>query len=169
MDLFEEIGKKKPKYALKYKQLMESFARKGAFDQAEAQESSYDLGKFFNTQYELYIYATFLGLAIDNPLPIDNDEEGKGFIEVRSWKPEDVVNYLIMCVFAKSKIDFNDLEDMDETGVRTEMKAFSKLLEAYANGGLDYLNGLLNKGELSFDDDYCFVKLLKGMGEKQAN
>jgi hypothetical protein len=169
MDLFEEIGKKKPKYALKYKKLMESFARKGAVDQAEAQESSYDLGKFFNTQYELYIYAAFLGLSIDNPLPIENPDDGKGFLVVREWKPEDVVHYLIMCVFAKSKIDFNDLEDMDELGVEREMRAFSKLLEAYANGGLDYLNGLLNKGELSFDDDYCFVKLLKSVAEKQAN
>jgi hypothetical protein len=167
MDLFEEIGKKRPKYALKYQKLMESFARKGAVDQAEAQESSYDLGKFFNTQYELYIYAAFLGLSIDNPLPIENAEDGKVFIEVRSWKPDDVVNYLIMCVFAKSKIDFNALEDMDKTGVEREMRAFAKLLEAYANGGLDYLNGLLNKGELSFDDDYCFVKLLKEVDVKE--
>jgi hypothetical protein len=167
MDLFEEIGKKKPKYALKYQKLMESFARKGAVDQAEAQESSYDLGKFFNTQYELYIYVAFLGLSIDNPLPIESDEEGKGFLPVREWKPEDVVNYLIMCVFAKSKIDFNALEDMDEIGIGREMKVFIKLLEAYANGGLDYLNGLLNKGELSFDDDYFFVKLLKEVDIKE--
>jgi hypothetical protein len=160
VDLFEEMGKKKPKYDLKYENLMTGFARKGAIHLGEAQEKAYDLGKFFNTQYEFYIYAFFIGLYTKNPIPL-GDNEGKGFIEIRSWRPDDLVRYMLMCLFTKAEFDWNELEDMDDKGVEREMRHLSKLLEAYANGGLEYISSLVKENPSFFDDDYCFVKLLK--------
>lgn len=160
VDLFEELGKKKPKYDLKYEKLMVSLARKGAIDQAEAREKAYDLGKFFNTQYEMYIYAFFMGLYTNNPIPL-GDNESKGFIEIRSWRPEGLVRYMYMCLFTKADLDWNELEDMDDKGVEREMRNLSKLIEAYANGGLEFISSQVKENPSFIDDDYYFIKLLK--------
>ena len=165
IDLQEELGKKTPRYSMKHRRLIEGFARKGAIDYHEKGEKSYDLGKFFTNFYELYIYSAFIGLYKDNPVPISDDEETKTFgVPMRDWSSNDsaqTVQYLWMSMFVKSKLDFNVLEDMEQKDVEREMRNISKLIEAYANGGFDFINSKVNDNPAFFDDEDCFVKLLK--------
>ncbi len=165
IDLADELGKKTPRYSMKYRRLIEGYARKGAIDFHEKGEKSYDLGKFFTNFYELYIYSAFIGLSLDNPLPISDDEDTKTFgVPMRDWTSNgaaQIVQYLWMSMFVKSNIDFNKLENMEQKDVEREMRSISRSIEAYANGGFDFINSKVTENPSFFDDDDCFVKLLK--------
>tara|TARA_R110002050_G_scaffold254172_2_gene392629 strand:+ start:6149 stop:6658 length:510 start_codon:yes stop_codon:yes gene_type:complete len=165
IDLMDELGKKTPRYSMKYRRLIEGFARKAAIDYHEKAEKSYDLGKFFTNFYEFYIYAAFLGLYIENPLPISEGEETNKFgVPMRDWNSNNsaqTVQYLWMAMFVKSELDFNSLENMEQKDVEREMRNISRLIESYANGGFDFINSKVTENPAFFDDDDCFVKLLK--------
>lgn len=165
IDLMDELGKKTPRYSMKHRRLIEGFARKAAIDYHEKAERSYDLGKFFTNFYEFYLYATFIGLYTNNPIPISDDEETKTFgVPMRDWNSNSAgqtVQYLWMSMFVKSDLDFNVLEDMEQKDVEREMRNISRLIEAYANGGFDFINSKVTENPAFFDDDDCFVKLLK--------
>jgi len=165
IDLIEELGKKTPKYSMRHRKLIEGFARKGAIDYHELTEKSYDLGKFFTNFYEFFLYSAFIGLYTNNPIPISEDEETNTFgVPMRDWNSNNssqTVQYLWMAMFVKSEIDFNDLENMEPKDVEREMKNISRLIEAYANGGFDFINSKVTENSAFFDDDDCFVKILK--------
>lgn len=165
IDLMEELGKKVPRYSMKHRRLIEGFARKAAIDFHEKAEKSYDLGKFFTNFYEFYIYATFIGLYINNPVPITEEEETNNFrVPMRDWNSNgsgQTVQYLWMAMFVKSEMDWNQLEDMEQKDVEREMRNINRLIEAYANGGFDFINSKVTENPAFFDDDDCFVKLLK--------
>jgi hypothetical protein len=165
IDLMEELGKKTPRYSMKHRRLIEGFARKAAIDYHEKAEQSYDLGKFFTNFYEFYLYVAFIGLYTNNPISISDDEETKTFgVPMRDWNSNNsrqTVEYLWMAMFVKSDLDFNVLEDMEQKDVEREMRNISKLIEAYANGGFDFINSKVTENPAFFDDDDCFVKLLK--------
>lgn len=44
---------------------------------------------------------------------------------------------------------------------KREMCIISRLIESYANGGLDFINSKVTENPAFFDDDDCFVKLSK--------
>lgn len=165
IDLIDELGKRKPQYSMKYRKLIEGFARKGAIDYHERAEKSYDLGKFFNNFYEFFLYATFIGLYTKNPIPFDKDEETKDFnVPMREWNSNgagQTVQYLWMAMLVKSDLDWNTLEDMEQKDVEREMRNISRLIESYANGGFDFIDSKVAENPAFFDDDDCFVKLLK--------
>src|SRR5690554_3484656 len=170
IDLMEELGKKTPRYSMKYRRLIEGFARKGAIDYHELGEKSYDLGKFFTNFYEFFLYAAFIGLYTKNPIPISEEEDTKTFgVPMRDWNSNNsmqIVQYLWMTILNKSDLDFNALEDMEQKDVEREMRNISRLIEAYANGGFDFINSQVTKNPAFFDDDDCFVKLLKEVDDK---
>lgn len=165
IDLIEELGKKTPRYSMKHRRLIEGFARKAAIDYHEKAEKSYDLGKFFSNFYEFYLYASFIGLYTNNPIPIDKDDDTNTFsVPMRDWNSNgagQTVQYLWMAMFVKSEVDLNALEDMEQKDVEREMKNISRLIEAYANGGFDFINSKATENPSFFEDDDCFVKLLK--------
>lgn len=165
IDLMEELGKKTPRYSMKHRRLIEGFARKGAIDYHELGEKSYDLGKFFTNFYEFFLYSAFIGLYTDNPIPLPDDHETKTFgVPMRDWNSNNsaqTVQYLCMTMFVKSELDFNTLEDMNQKDVEREMRNISRLIESYANGGFDFINSKVTENSAFFDDDDCFVKLLK--------
>lgn len=165
IDLIEELGKKNPRYSMKYRRLIEGFAKKGAIDYHEKAEKSYDLGKFFANFYEFFLYAAFIGLYTDNPIPLSERDETKIFgVPMRDWTSNNssqTVQYLWMTMFVKSEMDLNALEDMEQKDVEREMRSISHLIEAYANGGFDFINSKVSENQAFFDDDDCFVKLLK--------
>lgn len=165
IDLMEELGKKTPRYSMKHRRLIEGFAKKGAINYHEKAEKSYDLGKFFNNFYEFYLYSAFIGLYTNNPIPIGKDDETDTFrVPMRDWTSNSTaqtVQYLWMAMFVKSELDFNELEQMEQKDVEREMRNISRLIEAYANGGFDSINSKVTENPAFFDDDDCFVKLLK--------
>ena len=61
----------------------------------------------------------------------------------------------------KTNVDLNALEEMDDKGVEREMRRLKDGIEAYANGGFEFINSKVEENPAFFDDDDCFVKLLK--------
>lgn len=165
VNIIEELGKKQPRYSMKHRKLIESLARKGAIDYHEKGEKSYDLGKFFNNFYEFYIYASYMGVYLDNPVPLSKDFKNDTFsVPMRDWTSNEsaqIVQYLWMTVMVKMKVDLNALEEMDDKGVEREMRRLKDGIEAYANGGFEFINSKVEENPAFFDDDDCFVKLLK--------
>ena len=165
IDLIEELGKKNPRYSLRHRKLIQGFARKGAIDYHELGEKSYDLGKFFTNFYEFYLYATFIGIYTKNPVPINDSEETKVFgVPMRDWNSNgsgQTVQYLWMTMLVLSELDLNSLEKMEQKEVEREMLKISRLIEAYANGGFEFIESKVEENPAFFEDDDCFIKLLK--------
>lgn len=165
IDIIEELGKKSPRYLVKYRGLIDESAKKGAINYHERTEESYDLGKFFSNFYEFYIYAAMIGVYIDNPVPIQKKEDTKTFsVPMRDWNSNgssQTVQYLWMICFVKSNIDLNELERIEDKLVEREMRNVKDKIEAFANGGFEYISSKVNTDTAFFEDEDCFIKLLK--------
>ncbi|MFW6002256.1 MAG: hypothetical protein ACOCQD_02865 [archaeon] len=164
ISLLEELGKKNPRYSMKHRKLIDSLARKGARDYHESSEDVYELGKFFNSFYEFYIYAAFIGLYQNNPVPLYKEHKTNTFsVPMRDWVANNAftsVQYLWMSAIVKSGIDLNKMEEMEDEEAAKEIIKIKDLIEAYANGGFEYISSLAEENPAFFEDDDCFVKLL---------
>lgn len=73
-----------------------------------------------------------------------------------------MADYIIMSVFAKSEIDFNELENKEDKEVEKEILNLRKLLEEFANGGFDKIRAKLEIEPTFFENnDNCFIDLLE--------
>lgn len=160
VDLIKEFEDKAPKYSTRYRELIEKFARKNARDFRESGEDVFELGKYFSNFYEFYMYAAFLGLNNDYELPLEPSDEAVKFIEIRDWKPEDLRRFLLMGLIAKSNLDMNAIEDMEDNEIKKEVRGLVNKLEGYANGGFDIIQNRLSDEPHLFESDSCFVRLL---------
>jgi hypothetical protein len=107
------------------------------------------------------MYATLLGLKNEYRCPFRENANKSKFIEIKSWQPVDLAEYIIMAVLSKSNIDFNELEDKDDKEVEKEISNFKKLLEEYANGGFDKIRAKLESAPSFFENnENCFLDLL---------
>lgn len=163
MELLKRIKDRAPEYDTKYEQLIAKFTlMQGGRAGTATEATAWKQGKFFSTKYEIYIYASFLGLKSNYRIPVDKNAKKEKFIEMRSWHPSDLTDYLIMAVLANSEIDFNDFENYDELKVEKEILQLRKLLEEYANGGFDIIRAKLDSDPSFFDNnDNCFIDLLE--------
>jgi len=162
MDLLKRIKDRRPEYDTAHEAMITRFTLvQGGKAGSATEETAWQQGKFFTTKYELYIYATLLGLKTDYRLPLRPDANTTGFIEMRSWQPQDLTEYVIMGVLAKSDIDFYELEKKEEKKVEDTILQLRKLIEEYANGGLDKIRAKLEDDSAFFENnDNCFIDLL---------
>ncbi|MXN91703.1 hypothetical protein GR160_10740 [Flavobacterium sp. Sd200] len=68
-----------------------------------------------------------------------------------------------MIIFTRNEeigFDWNELEDMDETEITNTVSRIINFIEEYANGGLEYLHDLLEKGQLE-NSHYMFIDMYK--------
>ncbi len=121
----------------------------------------FETGKYFSNVYELYMYAAMLGLKKDYRLPLE-DLETQKFIEIRAWRPAELVRFVLMAVIAKSDLDLNTLEDLEDNQVEGKITALKDLLEEYANGGFDLIYTKVKDEPYFFESEYCFIDLLEG-------
>jgi len=102
-----------------------------------------------------------LGLKNDYRVPLSQDSKKEKFIEIKYWQPQDLADYLIMGIFSKSDIDFNELENKEEKEVEKEVLNLRKLLEEYANGGFDKIKSKLEQEPTYFENnENCFIDLM---------
>lgn len=146
---------KRPRYANSRIPLIEALANKGA----RASEYSQ-----FGPIYELYIYAMMIGLKHKRRLPLPPRNLTTDFLEIGKWKRDSsLVDFLLMVIFTQTadlNIDWNELEDMEENQLNKVISDVVTLIEEYANGGLEYLENLYEKGELE-NSQYMFIDLYK--------
>jgi hypothetical protein len=165
--LFDKWKTKIAKYSENHKGLFAAFADKGG---AEG-EKRVNLGKHFSTQYELYLYAFFLGLYENEYTPIEKGENRMDFSHhIMYWGSKttkalwrkDFTNlqeYMFMALLAKTEIDFIALEK----GELSEDDAVRQLmitLESYTNGGLNLIQDKLNDNPNYFLNPTSFLDLI---------
>jgi hypothetical protein len=165
MEFLKRIKDRAPEYDLAYEDLITRFTVvQGGRAGTSSESASWEQGKYFATKYEIYMYAVLLGLKSDYRLSLEPGIKRSKFIEIKSWQPSDLAEYIIMGVISKSKIDFNELEDKDDKEVEEEILSLKKLMEEYANGGFDKIRAKLESSPTFFDNnDNCFIDLLEEM------
>lgn len=141
-NLFDKWKTKIPKYSSIFRDtLFQSLSQKYG---AEG-EKKISLGKHFSTNYELYMYAFFLGLYNDEYIPIPENEKKVDFSHhIQYWGSKssplrkDFTNlqeYMFAALVAKTDIDFIAL-DKGEITEEQAVKELINTMEAYTNGGL---------------------------------
>ena len=149
-DLKREWTKRTPKYALSKIGLFEelSYTGGGEGDRRLAR------GKPFANNYELYIYAFFVGIYAQEQLPIPEEEETKTFgMPIDSWGRKtnrfgrtdftELQDYMFMAVFTETDFDIHDLERGKVTAASVA-KAMIKTMESYTNAGLQLIREQLD-------------------------
>lgn len=162
MEFLKKIKDRAPEYDASFEDLITKFTLvQGGRAGTAGEGTAWEQGKYFSTKYEIYMYATLLGLKNDYRLPLSKESKKEKFIEIKSWQPSDLAEYVIMSVIAKSDIDLNSLEEKDDSEVEKEILAIRKLMEEYANGGFDKIRAKLESDPHFFDNnDNCFIDML---------
>jgi hypothetical protein len=162
MELLKKIKDRAPEYDSSLEDLITKFTVvQGGRAGTASEGTSWEQGKHFATKYEIYMYATLLGLRCNYRLPINSNNKSK-FIEIKSWQPSDLAEYVIMSVLAKADIDLNELENKDDKEVEKVILQLKKMMEEYANGGFDKIRAKLESDRAFFENnDNCFIDLLE--------
>lgn len=144
---------KRPRYANSRIPLIEALANKGSRTSEYSQ---------FGPIYELYIYAMMIGIKKKSRLPLPPRNITSDFLEIGKWKRDSsLVDFLLMVLFTQTddlNIDWNELEDIEEDDLNKVISDVVTIIEEYANGGLEYLEDLWEKGELD-SSHYMFIDL----------
>jgi hypothetical protein len=142
-NLFDKWKEKIPKYDLQFRELLfDKLTRKGG----GSEQSREDTGKQFSNNYELYIYAFFLGLYYDEFCPISETQKIDDFGHaIQFWGSKanrldrkdftKLQENIFIALIAKTDIDLIALEkgEVDEDDA---VKMLIKTMESYTNGGL---------------------------------
>lgn len=162
MELLKKIKDRAPEYEASHEELITKFTLvQGGRAGTASVSTAWEQGKYFTTKYEIYMYAVMLGLKSDYRIPISKSAKKEKFIEIKSWQPSDLAEYIIMGVIAKSEIDLNELENKEDKEVEKEILVLKKLMEEYANGGFDKIRSKMESDPTFFDNnDNCFIDLL---------
>lgn len=165
-NLFDKWKSKIPKYSETHKDLFNSFSQKYG---AEG-EKKINLGKHFSTNYELYIFAFFLGLYKNEFTPLRDGEKKIDFSHhIQHWGSKTTVSArkdftklqenMFMAVFAKTEIDLIALEkgELDEDDA---VRLLIKTMESYTNGGLILIKDQLEQNPNYFLQSTSFLNLI---------
>ena len=162
MNFLERLKTRAPEYDAKYYDFILKFtAEQGSTMGRSTEKEKWELGKYFTTRYEMYMYATLLGLRKDYSMPIEGGTDKKKFIELHSWKPEQITDYIIMSILAKGDYDLFEMEEMNESELEKNLTQIKSDMEAYANGGFDIIYSKAQEDENYFiENENSFLDLL---------
>ena len=173
-NLFDKWKTKVPKYSEVHKDLFNSLSQKFG---AEG-EKKINLGKHFSTNYELYIYAFFLGLYKNEYAPIPEKEKKIDFsYHIQSWGRKTTIStrkdftniqeYIYVALIAKTDIDLIALET-GELNEDDAAKSLIKTMEAYTNGGLILIKEKLDDNSNYFLQPTSFLNMILLNGSSNA-
>jgi hypothetical protein len=163
--LFEKWRTKIPKYSEIHKDLFTSLSQKFG---AEG-EKKVNLGKHFSTNYELYMYAFFLGLYNDEFTPIPKEEKKIDFSHhIQHWGSKNNMSrkdftklqeYMFMALVARSKVDILALEKGD-LSEEEAVRILINTMESYTNGGLVLIQEKFEENPNYFLQPTSFLNLI---------
>lgn len=165
-NLFEKWKTRIPKYSESHKELFTSLSQKFG---AEG-EKKINLGKHFSTNYELYIYAFFLGLYNNEFAPISDGEKKTDFSHhIQHWGSKTTVSIrkdftnlqenIFIALVAKTDIDLVALEK-GELNEDDAVKLLIKTMESYTNGGLILIKEKLEQNPNYFLQPTSFLNMI---------
>jgi len=155
-----------PKYSEKHKGLINSLSQKYG---AEG-EKKINLGKPFSTNYEIYMYAFFLGLYSNEFTPIPDEEKKIDFSHhIQYWGSKttsvtrkdftNIQENIFIALIAKTDLDLIALEkgELDEEDA---IKLLINTMESYTNGGLNFIKNKIESNLNSFLHPTSFLDLI---------
>ncbi len=165
-NLFDKWKTRIPKYSEVHKDLFNSLSQKFG---AEG-EKKINLGKHFSTNYELYMYAFFLGLYNNEFVPIPDKEKKTDFSHhIQHWGSKTTISTrndftnlqenMFIALVAKTDIDFIALEkgEIKEDDV---VKSLIQTLESYTNGGLILIREKIEENPNYFLQPTSFLNMI---------
>ncbi|PKP20205.1 MAG: hypothetical protein CVU04_04400 [Bacteroidetes bacterium HGW-Bacteroidetes-20] len=146
-----------PNYNEDYQYLFDKLANKGN-EGGDNEERAKETGRVFATQYELYIYAFFLGLYA-NQLQESTKKVNFGH-KISEWGKKsrktgresfvEIQSFILTALITKCDVDFILLErSAEEDDIKTAVSKIIELMESYTNGGLQLI-----KEKLEDNDNY---------------
>lgn len=167
----EKWKTKIPNYSIKHKGLFDTLSKKFGSEG----EEKISRGKHFSTNYELYIYAFFLGLYNDVFIPIPKEEKKVNFSYlIQKWGSKtsplredftSIQENMFMAVFAKSDLDLEKLEK-GEISEDEAVKILINTLESYTNGGLTLIQEKIDESPNYFIQPTSFLNLIMESNSK---
>ena len=165
-NLFDKWKTKIPKYSEAHKDLFNALSQKYG---AEG-EKKFNLGKHFSTNYELYIYAFFLGLYNNEFTPILDSEKRTDFSHhIQFWGSKTTISIrkdftnlqdkIFIALIAKTELDLLLLEK-GELSEDDTIKALINTMESYTNGGLILIKDKLDQNPNYFIQQTSFLDLI---------
>lgn len=165
-NLFDKWKTKIPKYSEVHKDLFNALSQKFG---AEG-EKKINLGKHFSTNYELYMYAFFLGLYNEEFSPIPDKEKKIDFSHhIQYWGSKTTISTrndftnlqenIFLALVAKTNVDLIALEkgDIKEDEV---IKALIYTMESYTNGGLILIKEKIDENPNYFLQAPSFLNMI---------
>lgn len=152
-----KLLRKRPRYAEHYEYLFTNYSRKGG----GSEQDRLDKEKIFAKNYELFIYAFFLGLRHDKkiPLPI-NERSDSNVLTIEEWKPNVVRDYLVACTLVADGTPFRTYDFMEESEAKKKAEELNQIVEAYTNGGLSILQKEFEEDKKALDEPFAFTGLV---------
>lgn len=169
-NLFEKWRTKVPKYDDIFEEpLFKGMSKKGG----GSEKTKVDFGKHFSNNYELYIYAFFLGLYKNEFVPIPTTAKKTDFNHpIQYWGSKggrlnrkdftQLQEYIFMSLVAKSDLDFIAL-DKGDLSEDMAIKELITLMESYTHGGLTLLKEKLEENPNYFLQSTSFLNLIVGI------
>lgn len=151
-------SEKVPNYNSEYHYLFEKLANKGN-DGGNAESRVEDRGRIFATQYELYLFAFFLGLYSKCQKESKNkmnfghkiSEWGKKSKKVNRDSFAEIQDFVFISLVTFTEIDFIQLERSDsEDDLKKAIAQLIELMETFTNGGLQLIEEKIESNENYF-------------------
>lgn len=172
-DLFDKWASQPPKYDKIFEPLFDKLARKGS----GTEEGKDDAGKIFSNNYELYIYAFFIGLYLNKKTPIDGEKIDFSH-EIKHWGKKGrqfdrkdytiLQQYMFMATVAKSEVDFIELENAEESEIKKSVLQLRNEFAEFTNTGLLILQDQYNIDKLAFNDKAWFLQKILNIEVKES-
>ena len=148
---------KEPRFAERYEHLFERFSRKWGGSEQDRR----DRVKVFAKNYELYMYAFFLGLRKHKSVKLESHEKSRSNVmAMRDWKPVALRDYLVACTLAEDGTPFRDYDFMLEAELDKKSLELREIVEAYTNGGLAILEEEFKQDKANFDKPFAFTEFV---------
>jgi hypothetical protein len=172
-NLFEKWKEKIPKYDVVFREsLFDKLTRKGG----GTEQYREDRGKQFANNYELYIYAFFLGLYNNEFSPIPEGSRKVDFSHaIQFWGSKsnrldrkDFTNLqenMFLALLAKTEVDLIALEkgEIEEEYV---IKSLIRTMECYTNGGLQLIKEKIEDNPNYFLQPTSFLDMILKTSEQ---
>ena len=166
-NLFDKWKTKIPKYNAEFQVILfDALSKKGG----GSEKTKVNLGKHFSNNYELYMYAFFLGLYNKEFVPIPEKTKKEDFNHaIQHWGSKSgrlerkdftfLQEFMYSALIAKTDIDLIQLEK----GVITEedvVKALMQTMEGYTNGGLNLIKEKMEENPNFFLQPTSFLNMI---------
>lgn len=165
--LFDRFKTREPKFDEQFKStLFDTLTKK----YGGSESSRADYGKHFSNNYELYIYAFFLGLYNNELIFIPATANKVDFSHaIQHWGSKGnrigrkdftaIQEYIFSALIAKTDIDLIALEK-GEISEDDAVKSLIQTMEAYTNGGLLLIKQKLEENSNLFLNPTAFLNLI---------